>query len=149
MHCVGPSHFGQIITLLANYSMILLIENNETMRETTAHYLRLEGFDVRTANDGDAALAILAVVRPSVIFCDLTMPGTDGWAFRRRQRAIPDRAGIPFVIVSASLTIDEDARALDAVLALRKPCDLRELALCARHYEQPPQILRFDRQFKR
>jgi CheY-like chemotaxis protein len=58
--------------------MILVIEDDESTRETTARILRLAGHAVVTAADGSEALAILERERPAVIFCDLTMPIMDG-----------------------------------------------------------------------
>lgn len=116
--------------------MILVIEDDETTRETTARFLRLEGHTVRTAGDGEEALTILQHERPSVIFCDLMMPNMDGWAFRRLQQQVPALASIPFVVVSASLAIDDHARSLNADRVLHKPVDITEVVRCAKEYDR-------------
>lgn len=117
--------------------MVLVIEDDESTRETTARLLRLEGHAVLTAADGLEALAILAHQRPNVILCDLTMPRLDGWAFRRIQQQSPELAAIPFVIVSASLTIDDDAADLAPAMTLCKPVDIETIVDCARLYDAP------------
>ncbi len=98
--------------------MILVIEDDESTRETTARILRLAGHAVLTAADGKEAMSILEQERPAVIFCDLVMPLMDGWTFRRLQRGSPRIASIPFVVVSASLHADDEADALGADVTL-------------------------------
>jgi two-component system, chemotaxis family, chemotaxis protein CheY len=116
--------------------LILVIEDDDTTRETTARFLRLEGHTVRTAADGEEALMILRHERPSVIFCDLIMPKIDGWAFRRLQQQSPTLASIPFVVVSASLTVDDEAHSLKADMVLHKPVDIDDIVRCAKQYDR-------------
>lgn len=115
--------------------MVLVIEDDESTRETTARILRLEGHTVRTAADGEEALSILQHERPSVILCDLIMPKIDGWAFRRLQQQSPALVSIPFVVVSASFTTDDEAHRLAADMVLHKPIDLDDIVRCARKYD--------------
>ena len=115
--------------------MILVIEDDESTRETTARILRLAGHAVVTAADGNEALAILERERPAVIFCDLTMPVMDGWTFRRLQRQSPRLASIPFVVVSASMHFDVEPDALLADMTLHKPVTLDEIVRCAQRYD--------------
>lgn len=97
--------------------MILLIEDDDTTRELTAAVLRCAGHNVRTAPNGRAALAMLAVldeILPAVIFCDLDMPLLDGWAFRRLQLASDCLRHIPFIIVSAVISPEDEQAGLGA-----------------------------------
>jgi CheY-like chemotaxis protein len=61
-----------------------------------------EGYDVRAAADGRAALALLATWQPHVIVLDLMMPVLDGWGFRARQLATPGAADVPVIVLSAA-----------------------------------------------
>lgn len=122
--------------------MILVIEDDASTRETTARILRLAGHVVVTAADGREALSILEGERPAVIFCDLTMPMMDGWTFRRRQRASPMLASIPFVVVSASLHVEDEADELKADMTLHKPVDLDDMVRCAQRYDASPDSAR-------
>ena len=115
--------------------MILLIEDDATTRDVTAMVLRSAGHEVLTAANGQEALALLETVLPAVIFSDLDMPDLDGWAFRRLQLASPDLRHIPFVILSALPTADDDGRALSAAVVLRKPVDASDLLECARRFD--------------
>lgn len=118
--------------------MILVIEDDESTRETTARVLRLAGHAVVTASDGREALSILEHERPTVIFCDLTMPLMDGWTFRRLQQQSPTLASIPFVVVSASLYSESEADVLDADVTLHKPVHLDDMVRCAQRYDSGP-----------
>ena len=115
--------------------MILLIEDNDSTRETTARILRLEGHVVVTAVDGMEALALLEQERPALILCDLMMPRLDGWSFRRIQRESPHLADIPFVVVSASLNLDDADDELAPAMTLRKPVDIVDIVNCAKRYD--------------
>lgn len=120
--------------------MVLVIEDDDSTRETTASILRIAGHTVLTAADGQEALSILEQARPAVILCDLEMPKIDGWAFRRIQRQSPELAAIPFVVISASLAIDDDVDGLDADMTLAKPVDSHDIIACAQKYDHAPII---------
>ena len=64
---------------------VLVVEDDQDLRDMLADVLTDEGFDVRTAAHGELALAMLEQWRPHVILLDLNMPVMDGWTFRRVQ----------------------------------------------------------------
>ena len=107
---------------------ILLVDDDDALREALAEFLEERGYEVSCAGDGREALALLAAPpAPNAILLDLAMPVMDGWAFRAAQRRDPRWASIPTIILSASL---DDGRSLDLLapaLALQKPFDLRRL----------------------
>lgn len=118
--------------------MILLVEDDDTTRELTATVLRHAGHTVRTAPNGRAALSLLESGElPAAIFCDLDMPLLDGWAFRRLQLASHRWQRIPFVIVSALISPEDEQAELRAMTTLRKPVDAEELLRCARLFDPP------------
>jgi CheY-like chemotaxis protein len=95
---------------------VLVVEDERDIRDAISHLLDFEAFTVRTANDGNQALAHLRDgYRPCLILLDLSMPGMDGAAFRREQQATAGCADIPVVIVSGH----EDGQAVAAALAAR------------------------------
>jgi CheY-like chemotaxis protein len=106
---------------------ILVVEDDVDTREMLERFLQLEGFDVRTAINGQAALASLrAHGRPCVILLDLMMPVMDGWQFREVQRRDPALARIPVVVVTAAGP-KTHIPAIDADGWLAKPVDLEQL----------------------
>ena len=97
---------------------VLLVEDEEDVREAAMMLLESEGFEVTLASDGGEALALLSTMpRPDVIVLDLMMPTITGWAFWDEQQRDPKMASIPVVVWSAIAV--GDAR-LGAARILRK-----------------------------
>jgi len=112
--------------------MVLLVDDDEDLRDSIADLLRQRGYFVETAEDGHAALATIAAHRmPCVVLLDLVMPGMDGWKFLAVAQADPRMSSIPIVIASAHAATHAPAGAAGV---LRKPFDLDELfAVVERH----------------
>ncbi len=82
---------------------LLLVEDEEGIREPIGESLREDGFEVVTAANGLEALELLRNgQRPSAILLDLMMPVMDGWDFRHEQLADLSLRYIPVLIFSAS-----------------------------------------------
>src|SRR5207245_1245951 len=105
---------------------VLIVEDDEDLREMMAQLLTLEGFHAATASNGREALEYLeAATCPDLILLDLMMPVMDGWEFRRRQQADPALAEVPVIVLSA---LDQArAAALEATAFLKKPLDFDRL----------------------
>jgi CheY-like chemotaxis protein len=102
---------------------ILVVEDDALTRGAIKMLLEWEGYRVHCAADGEEALGLLLRgLRPALILLDVRMPGCDGWGFREEQRADPDLANIPVVVISG-----EEASSLDAVGHIRKPFEPTEL----------------------
>jgi CheY-like chemotaxis protein len=69
---------------------VLVVDDNVDAAESTAAYLRLEGHEVKTVNDGHEALSSVQVFAPHVIVLDIGLPGLDGYAVARRLRSDGD-----------------------------------------------------------
>src|SRR4051794_8929091 len=67
--------------------LVLLIEDDDDLREAEVDILEGAGFRVVAARDGREALELVAREMPMVIFLDMRMPGMDGWTFAREFRA--------------------------------------------------------------
>ncbi|HEY5418048.1 MAG TPA: response regulator [Gemmatimonadaceae bacterium] len=82
-------------------STVLIVDDDEAIRESLSEFLTDEGFDVKTANNGREAIDMLAGgLRPCAILLDLMMPVMDGWDFRAEQLLSPALADIPVALVS-------------------------------------------------
>jgi CheY-like chemotaxis protein len=83
---------------------VLVVEDDEDLREIYAYVLAAAGYAPALAGDGVQALAWLrrAARPPVAILLDLMMPVMDGWQFRAHQRRDPALAGIPVIVVSAA-----------------------------------------------
>ena len=115
----------------APMATVLLVEDNDDVREMMALALQLAGNAVITAANGREALSSLRDrPPPCVILLDLMMPVMNGWEFRAVLQADPQLSRVPVIVISA-LTEDM-ARRLGAADYLPKPVDLDRLleAVC-------------------
>ena len=103
---------------------VLVVDDEPTVREVLADFLRAEGYEVTVANNGRHALALLEGSLPHVIVLDLMMPLIDGFAFRAQQLLSPRLALIPVIVVSARYNLDGALRTLRPQACLSKPFDL-------------------------
>ncbi len=112
---------------------VLLVEDNDDVREMMALALQLAGHDVVLARNGGEAMALLHErPRPCVILLDLMMPVMNGWEFRQALHAEPGLRDLPVVIVSA--LNEELADQIGATAYLPKPIDIdRMLDIIADH----------------
>ncbi len=80
---------------------VLLVEDQDDLRENLAEYLRLEGYDVVTAANGRLAFDHAIAFLPEVIVSDLAMPEMDGRQLFRALREHVSTADIPVIFLSA------------------------------------------------
>lgn len=84
-----------------NMYSLLIIEDDPAYLNQMALFLRLEGFDVRTASDGASALVMLHEQRPDLVLSDIIMPDMDGHAVMAALKSDDELADIPFIFVTA------------------------------------------------
>src|SRR5687767_13429468 len=73
---------------------VLIVEDDEVLREELAQALRDQGIDVATASDGVEALQMARSERPAVAIVDIMMPRMNGWEFADAVRNDPALAGL-------------------------------------------------------
>ncbi|MGI5165963.1 response regulator transcription factor [Spirillospora sp. CA-253888] len=91
---------------------VLVVDDEPAVRETVGDTLGLDGYDVRTAPDGPAALTETAVLRPDAIVLDVLMPGLDGLEVCRALRGRGDRT--PVLMLTARDAVGDRVAGLDA-----------------------------------
>jgi len=108
-------------------SRLLIVEDDEHVRDAVARALRYEGYDVHTAVDGNEALVRVLDVAPDAIVLDVLMPGTDGLTVCRRLRERGDHT--PILMLTARHEVTDRVAGLDAGADdyLVKPFALDEL----------------------
>jgi CheY-like chemotaxis protein len=108
---------------------VLVVDDDEVIRQLIAVNLNLEGFEVATATDGQDCLDRVRDVKPDVITLDVMMPYLDGWATAEKLRTDEDTSHIKVVLITARAQDDDKRRGLrigvDAYLT--KPFDPAEL----------------------
>ncbi len=77
---------------------VLVVEDEATIAEVVARYLRRDGFDVRIASDGLAAMSVYQEFQPDLVVLDLMLPGIDGFEVVRRIRRAADT---PVIMLTA------------------------------------------------
>jgi two-component system, OmpR family, alkaline phosphatase synthesis response regulator PhoP len=106
---------------------VLVVEDTPDLREAMALLLRTDGHDVVVAENGRAALEVIAQgPRPDVALVDLLMPEMDGPSFVERLRGDPELAAIRIVVVTA-VASPHVQRLVRADAHVFKPFDSREL----------------------
>jgi two-component system, chemotaxis family, chemotaxis protein CheY len=103
---------------------VLVIEDEQLIREAVAEFLGESGYEVAQAGDGPDALASMRASVPDVVIVDLQLPTMSGSDFVHEMRADPRLAAVPIVILSAAPGLAQVAEALGARGALAKPFHL-------------------------
>ncbi|MEG1552210.1 MAG: response regulator transcription factor [Kiritimatiellia bacterium] len=87
---------------MAQQQTILVVEDEESIREMIRMTLELNGFSVIEADDGEAALVKAQKALPDLILLDWMLPGLDGLAvLRQLKKSSPELAAIPVVMLTA------------------------------------------------
>jgi two-component system, OmpR family, response regulator MprA len=106
---------------------VLVVDDEPAVRASLERALRLEGYDVELAADGEEALHRLALHAPDAILLDVLMPNVDGLEVCRRLREAGDKT--PVLMLTARDAVGDRVRGLDAGADdyLVKPFALEEL----------------------
>jgi DNA-binding response OmpR family regulator len=111
----------------AEEPLVLVVDDDRSIRQALERALPLEGFAVRSAEDGDAALSSLDAEEPDLVVLDVVMPGLSGIDVTRRLRERGSR--VPVCILSARDEVEDRVAGLSAGADdyLVKPFALEEL----------------------
>lgn len=126
----------QISGLAAGKPLVLVVDDDQVVREVLARYLKRDGFDCAEASGGLQALHLAKELKPAAITLDISMPGLDGWAVLAAIKSDPALAGIPVIMVTV---IDERNRgyALGVAEYLVKPIERDKLISVLRSLGAP------------
>lgn len=80
---------------------ILLIEDNDEMRENTSEILELAKYNVITAKNGKIGVELAQKEKPNLIICDIMMPVLDGYGVLHMLGKNPETSAIPFIFLTA------------------------------------------------
>ena len=90
---------------------VLVVEDDRDIADVLRRSLRMEGYDVRLAGDGEAALTESAVFEPDAVVLDLGLPKLDGVEVCRRLREDGD---VPILMLTARDGVDDRVEGLDS-----------------------------------
>ncbi|MGC1403833.1 MAG: PAS domain S-box protein [Thermodesulfobacteriota bacterium] len=108
---------------------ILVVDDAPITLDLLTHILSTEGFQVRSANNGELALNLIAAKPPQLILLDINMPEMDGFEVCRRLKAKEESEGIPVIFISGLTNLEEKVIGfgLGAVDFISKPFQREEL----------------------
>jgi len=93
---------------------ILLIEDNEMNRDMLTRRLERRGFQVVSAVDGRAGIAMGEQEAPDLILMDMSLPDLDGWEATRLLKSSPRTRSIPIIALTAHAMSGDRERAMEA-----------------------------------
>jgi CheY-like chemotaxis protein len=105
---------------------VLVVDDDENIREFVSLALLGEGHEVDVASNGAAALNVVETHSPDVILLDMRMPVMDGWQFASVYRQIPGRQA-QLVVMTAARDAARTGAEISADANLAKPFELDEL----------------------
>ena len=131
-----------VVKTAANAEFLVVVaEDDPSVRNAVQRVLELEGYQVQTANDGNAALEIIASSKPHAVVMDVMMPFADGLTVTRELRQRGNRT--PVLLLTARHEVGDRVAGLDAGADdyLVKPFAVDELLArvraLLRRYESP------------
>src|ERR1700744_2368501 len=128
---VGKSPYQAVTSpsVTQGLGRVLVVDDDEVIRQLIAVNLQLEGFDVSTAVDGQDCLDKVQGIAPDVITLDVMMPRLDGWETAVQLRKAPETAHIKVVLITARAQEDDISHGTNvgADAYLTKPFDPGEM----------------------
>jgi CheY-like chemotaxis protein len=108
---------------------VLVIEDDELLRESILDILKTRGFNAIGTEDGHKGLCLAKEFVPDLILCDIRMPKLDGYEVLRVLRQDPLMATVPFLFLTAESiqNVINKGKLLGASGYLRKPFTTAEL----------------------
>jgi CheY-like chemotaxis protein len=114
---------------------ILVVEDDVTIKQAIAYLLKLEGYEVELASNGQDALEKLQDgYSPCLIILDLMMPVMDGMEFMRKFQADSSIPHPPVVVLSGDGRVKEKTESLAVVESILKPVSIEKILDIAQRY---------------
>lgn len=109
--------------------LILLVDDEPSIRDATLFGLRDRGFRVEAVDGAEAALKAVPRLKPSIIISDLVMPGTNGFELFQEVQKLKEYRSVPFVFLTAvdDYYAKKFGKDLGGAAYVTKPVDLDEL----------------------
>ena len=115
---------------------VLVVDDEPNIALSLEYLMRAEGYEVRVAVDGDAAIAALHAACPDVVLLDVMMPGKDGYEVCQLIRATPEWKDVRVIMLTAKGRSIEQEKglALGADDYITKPFSTRAVVERVQHY---------------
>ena len=108
---------------------ILIVDDEKQLVSLVGLHMKMSGYEVLSANDGEEALVIVKEERPDLIILDLMLPKIDGWEVCKRLRAEGSMGNIPVIMLTARSESEDKLKGFEcgADDYVTKPFSPREL----------------------
>ncbi len=129
--------------------LILVAEDDPSIRLAVSDYLELSGYSVITAEDGDKALSSIEQYHPHLVISDIKMPGKSGYELIRTIRKLPRFRLLPVIFLTEFSNMEERIRGYQAGcdIYLPKPFEIEELGAVIRNLLERSQIIHSELRF--
>jgi two-component system, OmpR family, alkaline phosphatase synthesis response regulator PhoP len=111
---------------------VLLVDDENAVRDVIKHIFEDEGYEVMTANNGTEGLLCVQTAKPHLIITDLMMPSMNGVKFCRSVQAVPEYRIIPIILVSA-VSDRVESKGCNWAAVIHKPFELDVLIATVAH----------------
>lgn len=98
----SPVALTQSQTTQAVKKKVLIVEDDQYIRDLYIELLRTNGYEVFTAHNGEQGLQAVQEYKPDLVMLDLIMPVMDGKTMLHKLRQIPEYYGLPVIILTNS-----------------------------------------------
>jgi DNA-binding response OmpR family regulator len=113
---------------------VLLVDDEERIVNFLALKLKVSGYEVLCASNGEKGLELAQSAKPDIILLDVIMPGIDGIEVLRRVRKF---SKVPVIILSAKERVAEEVMSLGANAFISKPFNPDDLIVKVKHILEP------------
>lgn len=107
--------------------MIVVCDDEVSVRSVASQILKFNGFSVVTASSGAELLEVVSTMRPDAVLIDMMMPDINGWQVLATLRATPGMQDVPIVVLSGLDPEQGEVESLQVSQWLRKPFRASEL----------------------
>jgi DNA-binding NarL/FixJ family response regulator len=129
--------------------LILIAEDDPSIRLAVGDYLELLGYSVITAEDGDKALSSIEKYHPHLVISDIKMPGKNGYDLIKTIRQLPQFRLLPVIFLTEYRKTEDRIRGYQAGcdIYLPKPFELEELGAVIRNLLERAQMVHSELRF--
>jgi DNA-binding response OmpR family regulator len=116
-------------SILSTPIRILVVEDQDDLRENLSEFLRMENFHVNVASTGREAIELMEDAKPDIVLSDISMPDGDGLWLIHEFKKHPEYCHIPVIFLTAWADRENNRKCMDlgAASYITKPFQIEEI----------------------
>jgi DNA-binding response OmpR family regulator len=115
------------MSTVASLGRLLIVDDEEPVRDVLGEYFSSHGYQVETAGTGAEALDLVRSRRPDLVLLDVRMPGLDGVEVLKRLREVDSQLPVIMITANEDVTLARSMLSIGAFDYVSKPFDFRHL----------------------